>query len=66
MGGGQVGALLISRYIKPGSEDATGTFNHFSLLKTIEGLFSVKQLGYSKDTSLPEFDASVFNAYTGS
>jgi len=61
-GGGQVGALLISRYVKPGSDDVTGTFNHFSLLKTIEDLFSLKHLGYSNDTALPEFDASVFNA----
>jgi len=47
--------------VKPGSDDVTGTFNHFSLLKTIEDLFSLKHLGYSSDTALPEFDASVFN-----
>jgi hypothetical protein len=63
-GGGQVGAVVISRYVKANSEDAADTFNHFSLLKTIEDLFSVPQLGYSKDTSLPEFDAVVFNNVT--
>jgi hypothetical protein len=63
-GGGQVGALVISRYVKAGSEDGADTFNHFSLLKTIEGLFSVPQLGYAKDASLPEFDTAVFNNYT--
>jgi hypothetical protein len=63
-GGGQVGAVVISRYVKAGSADAADTFNHFSLLKTIEGLFSVPKLGYSKDTSLPEFDTVVFNNYT--
>ena len=63
-GGGQVGAVVISRYVKANSEDAADTFNHFSLLKTVEDLFSVPQLGYSKDTSLPEFDTVVFNHFT--
>jgi hypothetical protein len=63
-GGGQVGALVISRYVKAGTEDGSDTFNHFSLLKTIEDLFSVPQLGYAKDASLPEFDTAVFNNYT--
>ncbi len=55
---------MISRYVKANSEDAADTFNHFSLLKTVEDLFSVPQLGYSKDTSLPEFDTVVFNNFT--
>jgi hypothetical protein len=63
-GGGQVGAVVISRYVKANSADAADTFNHFSLLKTIEALFSVPQLGYAKDTSLPEFDTVVFNNFT--
>jgi hypothetical protein len=63
-GGGQVGAIVISRYVKADSEDAADTFNHFSLLKTIDDLFSVPKLGYAKDTSLPEFDTVVFNNYT--
>jgi phosphatidylinositol-3-phosphatase len=63
-GGGQVGAVVISRYVKANSADAADTFNHFSLLKTIEDLFSVPKLGYAKDTSLPEFDTVVFNNFT--
>ena len=61
-GGGQVGALLLSRYVKAGSVDAADTYNHFSLLKTIEDLFSLKHLGYAADISLPQFDAAIFNA----
>ena len=49
---------------KGGHEDARDTFNHFSLLKTIEDLFSVKHLGYAEDASLPEFDSAIFNDYT--
>ncbi|MGZ4166940.1 MAG: alkaline phosphatase family protein, partial [Solirubrobacteraceae bacterium] len=51
-GGGQVGALVISRYVKAGTEDGADTFNPFSLLKTIEDLFSIPKLGYAKDPSL--------------
>jgi hypothetical protein len=54
---------VISRYVKADTADAADTFNHFSLLKTIEDLFSLPNLGYAKDTSLPEFDTVVFNNY---
>jgi phosphatidylinositol-3-phosphatase len=57
-----VGALLLSQYVKAGSVDAADTYNHFSLLKTVEDLFSLKHLGYTTDTSLPQFDAAIFNA----
>jgi hypothetical protein len=61
-GGGQVGLLLISRYISPNSLDQVDTFNHFSLLKSIEDLFGLKPLGYARDSALPVFDAAIFNA----
>jgi phosphatidylinositol-3-phosphatase len=60
-----VGALLLSRYVKAGSSDAVDTFNQFSLLKTIEDLFSLRHLGYSSDAAVPEFDSAIFNAYQG-
>ncbi|HWE07737.1 MAG TPA: hypothetical protein VG325_00180 [Solirubrobacteraceae bacterium] len=52
---------MISKYVKAGSADAVDTFNHFSLLKTIEDLFTLKHLGYSADAALPEFDSAIFN-----
>jgi hypothetical protein len=61
-GGGQVGLLLISRYVRPNSLDPVDTFNHFSLLKSIEDLFGLKPLGYARDSALPVFDAAIFNA----
>jgi hypothetical protein len=63
-GGGQVGALLISRYVKPNSIDQVDTFNHFSLLKTVENLFQLGPLGYAQDSGLPVFDSAIFNAAT--
>jgi hypothetical protein len=67
-GGGQVGLLLISQYVKPGSIDALDYFNHFSLLASIEKLFGLHTLGYAGATGLPVFGVgavSVFNNYTG-
>lgn len=61
-GGGQVGLMLISKMVKPGTLDVIDYFNHFSLLGTMEELFGVKRLGYAGDTQLPVFDATVFNA----
>ena len=48
--------------MKAGSSDVIDTYNHFSLLKTIEDFFSLKPLGYAADPSLPVLDAAVFNA----
>jgi hypothetical protein len=62
-GGGQVGLLLISPYVKPGSTDTLDYFNHFSLLASIEDLFGLTHLGYGKDPALPLFYGSVYNAY---
>jgi hypothetical protein len=64
-GGGQVGLLLISSYVKPGSTDLIDYFNHYSLLSTVEGLFGLKHLGYALDPALPAFGKAAFNAYTG-
>jgi hypothetical protein len=60
-GGGQVGLLLISRYVQKGSIDAVDYYNHYSLLATIEDMFGLKTLGYAADKSLPVLDAGVFN-----
>ncbi len=62
-GGGRVGLLLISRYIKPGSVDQAD-YNHFSLLLSLEQLFGLQPLGYAGANGLPAFDKHVYNAYT--
>jgi phosphatidylinositol-3-phosphatase len=63
-GGGQVGALLLSPYVKAGTTNQE-TFNHFSLLRTIEDLFGLGHLGYAALPKLEAFGASVFNAPGG-
>jgi phosphatidylinositol-3-phosphatase len=63
-GGGQVGALLLSPYVKSGTTDAE-PFNDFSLLRTIEKLFGLAPLGYAAAADIGSFKASVFSAYSG-
>jgi hypothetical protein len=62
-GGGKVGLLLISKYVKPGSVNAIGEYNHYSLLLSIEQLFGLKPLGYAAAPGLLPFDTTVYNAY---
>ena len=64
-GGGQVGLLLISPYVKPNSTDVVDYFNHFSLLASIETLLGLHRLGYAGAIALPTFGASVFNNFAG-
>ncbi len=45
-GGGQVGALLLSPFIKKHAVSQE-PYNHFSLLRTIENLFGVSPLGFA-------------------
>src|SRR4051812_37745248 len=45
-GGGKIGAVLISPFIKPGTIDKT-PYNHYSFLRTAEDLFGLGHLGYA-------------------
>jgi phospholipase C len=59
-GGGRVGALLLSPYIKRGSTNAT-PYNHFSLLRSVEDMFGLDHLGYAAQSGLRAFGPDVFN-----
>lgn len=61
-GGGRVGLLLISRYVKPGSVNTVSAFNHFNLLRSIEDLFGLQPTGYAGYPGLAGFDHVVYNA----
>lgn len=60
-GGGRVGLLLLSPFVEAGTTNETH-FNHFSLLATIEELFSLERLGYAAEPAITGFDESIFNA----
>lgn len=59
-GGGRVGMLLLSPFVKAGSVNET-SYNHFTLLLTIEELFKLEKLGYAGEAALLPFDSTVFN-----
>jgi len=62
-GGGRVGAVLLSRFIRPGSTN-THAYNHYALLASIEKLFGLGRLGFAGATGLRTFGADVYNAST--
>jgi len=60
-GGGQVGALLLSPFVRPQPINHQ-PYNHFSLLRTIEDVFSLKHLGYAQGAKVRPFAPSLFSA----
>jgi hypothetical protein len=59
--GGLVGALVISRYARGGTVSEK-PYNHYSLLATIEDIFSLPRLGYAGAPGLDGFGPDVFNS----
>jgi hypothetical protein len=59
-GGGQVGALLLSPFVKGGNL-VQDTYNHFSLLRTVEDLFGLAHLGYAGGKEVSSFAPSLFS-----
>jgi hypothetical protein len=60
-GGGHVGLLLISPFVKAGST-AVSTYNHYSLLRSIEDLFQLQPTGYAGYPGVLAFDNVIYNA----
>jgi hypothetical protein len=70
-GGGQIGALLLSsKYIAAGSTDTTGSYNHYSALRSYEDLLGLTtggndghgHLGFAAAKGLVPFGPDVFPA----
>ncbi|HLH14565.1 MAG TPA: alkaline phosphatase family protein [Solirubrobacteraceae bacterium] len=60
-GGGLVGALLLSPYVKAASTDQE-PYDDFSLLRTIERLFGLGPLGYAALPGVKAFEPAMFTA----
>jgi phosphatidylinositol-3-phosphatase len=60
-GGGQVGALLLSPFIKSAGVSQE-PYNHFSLLRTIEDLFGLTHLGYADLSKVSSFEPAMFSS----
>ena len=50
-GGGRIGAVLVSQFIKPGSTNAT-PYNHYALLCSMEDVFGLEHLGFAAQPGL--------------
>lgn len=59
-GGGAVGALLLSPFVKGGTT-VSETYNHYSLLRTIEDVFGLGHIGYAAPAAVKPFDPSLLN-----
>ena len=58
-GGGRIGAVLLSPFIKPGTV-TTIAYNHYSLLRSIEDVFGLPPLGYAGQAALSAFGADIY------
>jgi hypothetical protein len=58
-GGGRIGTVLVSPFIKPGVVSTT-PYNHYSTLRTIEDLFGLDHLGYADYPGTADFGKDVF------
>ncbi|MGZ4427998.1 MAG: alkaline phosphatase family protein [Nocardioidaceae bacterium] len=61
LGGGRVGALVLSRWTSPGTWSTT-PYNHYSLLASIEDVFGLPYLGYAQTAGLNRFGLDVYNS----
>ncbi len=59
-GGGKVGAVMLSPFIKPGTVSNTA-YNHYSMLKSLEDIYGVSYLGEAAQSGLVGFGSDIFN-----
>ena len=65
LGGGRVGALVLSHWTAPGTWSTT-PYNHYSLLASLEDAFGLPYLGYAQTAGLNRFGLDVYNnGWTG-
>ena len=58
-GGGRIGAVLLSRFIAPGTVSAV-PYNHYALLRSIEDIFALPHLGLANGAGVKSFGAEIF------
>jgi phosphatidylinositol-3-phosphatase len=64
-GGGDVGAVLLSPCIAPGTLSPV-PYNHYSMLRSVEDTFGLSHLGYAGLPGESSFGSDVFNRSCGS
>ena len=60
LGGGRVGALVLSHWTAGGTWSTT-PYNHYALLASLENVFGLPYLGYAQTTGLHQFGLDIYN-----
>ncbi|MBK4737271.1 phosphoesterase [Noviherbaspirillum sp. DKR-6] len=60
MGGGRIGAVLLSPFIKPGTISDV-PYNHYSTLRSVEDFFHLPYLGFAGAAGMQSFGSDVFS-----
>jgi phosphatidylinositol-3-phosphatase len=63
-GGGRIGAVMLSPFIKPGTVSQV-PYNHYALLKSVEDMFGLAHLGFAGQAGLKAFGADIFTQPDG-
>jgi phosphatidylinositol-3-phosphatase len=61
-GGGRVGAVLLSPFIRPGTISRV-PYNHYALLRSVEDIFKLEHLGYAARPGLRSFGSDVYTGW---
>jgi hypothetical protein len=61
-GGGHIGAVLLSRWVMPGTTVQT-PYNHFALLRSLEDIFGLGHLGFAARDDLRAFGDDVYTGH---
>ena len=63
-GGGRVGAVVLSRFVRPGTV-SNHAYNHYSQLRTVEDIFGLAHLGDAQQPQVNSFGSDVFTRPSG-
>ena len=63
-GGGRVGAVVLSRFVRPGTV-SNHAYNHYSQLRTVEDIFGLAHLGDAQQPQVKSFGSDVFTRPSG-
>ncbi len=63
-GGGRVGAVMLSPYIRPGTV-STKSYNHYALLRSVEDTFGLAHLGMAGGSGVASFGPDIFTQPSG-
>ena len=63
-GGGKIGAVVISPFIKAGTVSST-PYNHYAMLCSMENIFGLARLGYAGEPGLACFGSDVYTNASG-